>query len=48
MLANSTAVEEFFDTDIELCIYLHENHLDIYQNLLSYLSQEYEELEQCN
>ena len=41
--ANSTAVEVFFDTDIELCNYLHEYQLDIYKELLEYLSREYDD-----
>ena len=41
--ANSTAIEEFFDTDIELCIYLYEHQLDIHKNLLECLSVGYEE-----
>lgn len=41
--ANSTAIEEFFDTEIELCLYLYDHQLDIYKNLLEYLSLEYEE-----
>lgn len=41
--ANSTAIEEFFETEIELCIYLYDHQLDIYKNLLEYLSLEYEE-----
>lgn len=41
--ANSTVVEEFFDTEIELCLYLYDHQLDIYKNLLEYLSLEYEE-----
>ena len=40
--ANSTAIEKFFDTDIELCNYLYDHQLDIYKNLLEYLSLEYE------
>lgn len=36
--ANSTAVEEFFDTDIELCNYLCEHQLDIYKAILKRLS----------
>ena len=40
---NSTAIEEFFDTEIELCNYLYDHQLDIYKNLLEYLSLEYEE-----
>lgn len=43
--ANSTAIEEFFETDIELCDYLSEHKLDIYRQLLDYLSNEYDELE---
>lgn len=43
--ANSTAVQEFFDTDIELCNYLYDHRLEIYKELLKYLSKEYEELE---
>ena len=41
--ANSTVVEEFFETEIELCLYLYDHQLDIYKNLLEYLSSEYEE-----
>lgn len=44
--ANSTAVEEFFETDIELCNYLSEHKLDIYMQLIEYLSREYDELEE--
>lgn len=44
--ANSTAVQEFFDTDIELCNYLYEHKLEIYENLLEYLSKEYDELDE--
>lgn len=42
--ANSTAIERFFETDIELCNYLHEHQLDIYKDLLAYLSEEYDEI----
>lgn len=42
--ANSTAVEEFFNTDIELCNYLHEHQLDIYKDLVGYLSSEYDDV----
>ena len=42
--ANSTAIEEFFDTEIELCNYLYDNQLYIYKSLLEYLSWEYDEL----
>lgn len=41
--ANSTAVEEFFETEIQLCLYLYDNQLEIYKTLLEYLSLEYEE-----
>ena len=41
---NSTAIEEFFDTDIELCNYLYDHQLVIYKNLLEYLSEEYDEM----
>lgn len=41
--ANSTVVEEFFETEIELCLYLYDHQLDIYKNLLEYLSLECEE-----
>lgn len=41
---NSTAVEVFFQTDIELCIYLYEHQLDIYKQLLEYLSLQYDNL----
>lgn len=43
--SNSTAIEEFFDTDVELCNYLYDHQLDIYKNLLEYLSLEYDELD---
>lgn len=42
--ANSTAVEQFFNTDIELCNYLHEHQLDIYKDLVRYLSREYNDI----
>lgn len=42
--ANSTAVEEFFNTDIELCNYLHEHQLDIYKDLVRYLSRKYNDI----
>lgn len=44
--ANSMAVEMFFETDIELCLYLYDHQLDIYKDLLEYLSLEYEEATQ--
>lgn len=42
--ANSRAIEEFFETSIELCNYLYEHQLDIYKQLLEYLSSEYDDL----
>lgn len=45
--ANSTAVEEFFGTDIELCNYLYEHQLDIYKMLLERLSEDYRQLEEA-
>lgn len=42
--ANSTAVEKFFETDIELCNYLYEHELYIYKELIEYLSSEYDEI----
>ena len=42
--ANSTAVEEFFDTEIEVCNYLSANQLDIYKDILRRLSEDYHEL----
>lgn len=44
-LANSTVIEEFFDSEIELCNYLYDHQLDIYKNLLEYLSKEYDEID---
>lgn len=43
--ANSTAIEEFFSTKEEVINYLRENELNIYKQLLEYLSEEYAELE---
>ena len=45
--ANSTAIEEFFNSSIELCLYLHNHQLDIYKDLLNYLSRQYDELEEA-
>ena len=42
--ANSTAVEEFFDTEIGLYNYLGNNQLYIYKDVLRSLSEEYEEM----
>ena len=42
--ANSTAIEKFFDSDIELCNYLYEHQLDIYKDLVEYLSREYDDV----
>lgn len=36
--SNSTAIEKFFNTKIELCNWLYEHQLDIYKDLLLYLS----------
>ena len=44
--ANSTGIEKFFTTETELCKFLQENQLNIYKELLRYLSKEYEELEE--
>ena len=41
--SNSTVIEEFFETEIELCLYLYDRQLDIHRSLLEYLSLEYEE-----
>lgn len=46
--ANSTAVEEFFDTEICLHNYLENNHLNIYKDVLRKLSDEYEEMYRIN
>ena len=45
--ANSRAIEEFFDSEIELCNYLYEHQLDIYKQLLEYLSKEYDDIAEC-
>lgn len=44
--ANSTGIEKFFTTETELCEFLQAAQLDIYKELLRYLSKEYEELEE--
>lgn len=44
--ANSTGIEKFFTTETELSIFLQTEQLDIYKELLRYLSKEYEELEE--
>ena len=46
--SNSTAVEEFFDTEIGLRNYLENNHLYIYKDVLRNLSDEYEEMYRVN
>lgn len=46
--ANSTAVEEFFSTDKELCNYLTNHQLDIYKAMLRRLSDDYEEIDNFN
>lgn len=43
--ANSRAIEEFFESDTELCAYLTWNMLHVYKTLLGYLSKEYDEME---
>ena len=42
--ANASVIGECVDTDIELCNYLYDHQLDIYKNLLEYLSEEYDEI----
>ena len=42
--ANSTAIEKFFNDDIELCNYLYDHQLDIYKDLIKYLSSEYDDI----
>lgn len=42
--ANSVTIQEFFNTDIELCDYLAEHQLNIYKSLLKSLSEDYEEI----
>lgn len=34
----------FFDSDVKLCNYLHDNQLNIYKRLLKYLSEEYDDI----
>lgn len=46
--ANSTAVEDFFDTEIGLRNYLENNQLYIYKDVLRSLSEEYEEMYRVN
>lgn len=46
--ANSTAVEEFFETETDLCNYLENNQFGIYKNVLKRLSEEYEEMYRVN
>lgn len=46
--ANSTAVEEFFDTEIGLRNYLENNQLCIYKDVLRNLSEEYDEMYRVN
>lgn len=45
--ANSTGFEEFFTTETELSNFLQTEQLNIYKELLRYLSKEYEELEEA-
>lgn len=44
--ANSTGFEKYFTTETELCKFLQTEQLNIYKELLRYLSKEYEELEE--
>ena len=46
--ANSTAVEEYFNTEIGLCNYLKNNQFYIYKDVLRSLSEEYEEMYRVN
>ena len=46
--ANSTAVEEYFNTEIDLCNYLKNNQFYIYKDVLRSLSEEYEEMYRVN
>lgn len=46
--ANSTTVEEFFDTEIGLRNYLENNQFYIYKDVLRSLSEEYEEMYRVN
>lgn len=46
--ANSTAVEEFFDTETGLRNYLENNQLYIYKDVLRNLSDKYEEMYRVN
>lgn len=46
--ANSTAIEEFFDTSREVVNFLICDLVRIYQKLLERLSQDYEELMEAN
>lgn len=46
--SNSTAVEEFFDTETGLRNYLENNQLYIYKDVLRSLSEEYEEMYRVN
>ena len=43
--ANSLAVEKFFITEGEVVDYLFNNELDIYKDLIKYLSEEYADME---
>lgn len=46
--ANSCAIEEFFDTKEAIIQYLEEKQVDIYKQLLVYLSSEYDEFYTCS
>lgn len=45
--ADSTGFERFFTTETELCKFLQTEQLNIYKELLRYLSNEYEKLEEA-
>lgn len=44
--ANSCPIEEFFDTVHDVNEYLIKNQINIYKQLLEYLSDEYDELDE--
>jgi hypothetical protein len=46
--ANSTAIEKFFDTEKEIVDYLKNNQINILNELIDYLSDEYWDLERFN
>lgn len=46
--ANSTAIEEFYETEDEVIKYLEDNVMQVYQQLLNYLSNEYDEMKESH